>query len=83
MTKRIGTERLAFESIHPAGLVELSDGSYWKVSLDGARIVRMWRKADLVEVKANGGSWDWAFRIVHLGSGASSPATPSAGPETD
>ncbi|EJL35384.1 hypothetical protein PMI02_00060 [Novosphingobium sp. AP12] len=67
MTKRIGTERLAFKSINSAGMVELSDGSYWKVSPDGGKIVRMWRKADLVEVKANSGSWDWAFRIVHIG----------------
>lgn len=82
MLKHVETDWLAFEHLHSPDLVGLSDGSYWKVSSEGARIVRLWRKGDAVEVKANAGSWDWAFRIVHLGSGASSPATPAPGPET-
>lgn len=81
MTGEVEAARLTVESIHPANLVALSDGSTWKVSPESGRIVRMWRKADPVVVKANLGNWDWAFRIVHLGSGASAPATPSLGPD--
>jgi hypothetical protein len=75
-------EQLMFYSIHSDSLVTLSDGSTWRVSAEAAKVASLWRQADPVEVKANPGSYDWAFRIVHLASGASAPATPSPGPRT-
>lgn len=82
MTRASEGAQLTFVSIHPNNLISLSDGTIWKVPPEAARLARMWRKGDPVAVKGDIGNYDWAFRIVSLGSSASLPATPSARPVT-